>query len=415
MDVNANLDVSGTYTGGGLMTTGGNIVIPDAGNIGSASDTDAISISSGGVVAVTATTANTSATDGALTVAGGAGVAADLSVGDDLRLISDSAVLSFGADSDVTLTHAADTSLTCNLMMAATTFEPSGDTASGDNAAIGYTAGEGLILTGQGSTNDVTIKNDADADVITIATGGTNVAIAGGLTLGTDLAVAHGGTGASTYTANNVLLGNGTSAFQTVAPSTSGNVLTSNGSTWTSAAGPSGGLVFLQGVTASNSADIQLTSGIDSTYETYLIVFNNIVPATDNVTPYIRTSTDGGSNYDSSSSNYRYAGWRNSDGGYNSFNSTGATEFHMCDTGVNVGSESGECWNATLWLFHPSNSSLRTYMRFEASWTAQGAQTTWAGGACARLTNGDVDALQFYFSSGNVESGEANLYGLVKS
>ena len=46
----ANVTGAGTYTGGGLMTTGGNIVIPDAGNIGSASDTDAISISSGGVV-----------------------------------------------------------------------------------------------------------------------------------------------------------------------------------------------------------------------------------------------------------------------------------------------------------------------------------------------------------------------------
>ena len=50
VDLNGNLDVSGTYTGGGLMTTGGNIVIPNAGNIGSASDTDAIAISSGGVV-----------------------------------------------------------------------------------------------------------------------------------------------------------------------------------------------------------------------------------------------------------------------------------------------------------------------------------------------------------------------------
>ena len=49
-DINANLDVSGTYTGGGLMTTGGNIVIPDAGNIGSASDTDAIAIASTGIV-----------------------------------------------------------------------------------------------------------------------------------------------------------------------------------------------------------------------------------------------------------------------------------------------------------------------------------------------------------------------------
>ena len=56
VDVNANLDVSGTYTGGGLMTTGGSIVIPDAGNIGSASDTDAIAISSAGVVALSATT-----------------------------------------------------------------------------------------------------------------------------------------------------------------------------------------------------------------------------------------------------------------------------------------------------------------------------------------------------------------------
>ena len=49
-DINANLDVSGTYTGGGLMTTGGNIVIPDAGNIGSASDTDSMAIASTGIV-----------------------------------------------------------------------------------------------------------------------------------------------------------------------------------------------------------------------------------------------------------------------------------------------------------------------------------------------------------------------------
>ena len=101
-------------TGGGLLTTGGNIVIPDAGNIGSASDTNAITISSGGVVAVTATTASTNSTTGALTVGGGAGVAADLSVGDDLRLISDSAVLSFGADSDTTLTHTDGSGLTLN-------------------------------------------------------------------------------------------------------------------------------------------------------------------------------------------------------------------------------------------------------------------------------------------------------------
>jgi hypothetical protein len=54
------------------------------------------------------------------------------------------------------------------------------------------------------------------------------------------VAVANGGTGATTLTANNVLLGNGTSAVQAVAPGTTGNVLTSDGTTWTSAA-PSGG------------------------------------------------------------------------------------------------------------------------------------------------------------------------------
>jgi len=57
IDVNGNLDVSGTYTGAGVMTTGGNIVIPDGGNIGSASDTNAMSISSIGLVSLSATNA----------------------------------------------------------------------------------------------------------------------------------------------------------------------------------------------------------------------------------------------------------------------------------------------------------------------------------------------------------------------
>lgn len=61
-------------------------------------------------------------------------------------------------------------------------------------------------------------------------------AITGGTITGiTDLTVADGGTGVSTISANAVVLGNGTSAIQTVDPSTSGNVLTSNGTTWTSA------------------------------------------------------------------------------------------------------------------------------------------------------------------------------------
>lgn len=65
-----------------------------------------------------------------------------------------------------------------------------------------------------------------------------NVNITGGTIsgLGTPLPVASGGTGASSLAANNVLLGNGTSALQAVAPGASGNVLRSNGSTWVSGA-----------------------------------------------------------------------------------------------------------------------------------------------------------------------------------
>ena len=58
--------------------------------------------------------------------------------------------------------------------------------------------------------------------------------ISSGTWNGTTIAVANGGTGATTHSSNGVLIGNGTSAFTTVAPSTSGNVLTSNGTNWVS-------------------------------------------------------------------------------------------------------------------------------------------------------------------------------------
>jgi hypothetical protein len=85
---------------------------------------------------------------------------------------------------DGALTAGGGVAVTGNVT-ATGTVEPAGDTAASDSAAIGYTSAEGLILTGQGSTNDVTIKNDADADVITIATGATNVDVVGDLTAAT--------------------------------------------------------------------------------------------------------------------------------------------------------------------------------------------------------------------------------------
>ena len=73
-------------------TFAASLTIQDGGSLGSASDLNAMTISSGGVVAVTATTASSSPTTGALTVGGGLGVAADLFVGDDFDVAGDAVI-----------------------------------------------------------------------------------------------------------------------------------------------------------------------------------------------------------------------------------------------------------------------------------------------------------------------------------
>jgi len=68
------------------------------------------------------------------------------------------------------------------------------------------------------------------------------------------LPVANGGTGLTTLTANNVILGNGTSTPSFVAPSTAGNVLTSDGTTWASTAPSAGGITYTTTKTANYTA-----------------------------------------------------------------------------------------------------------------------------------------------------------------
>ena len=65
------------------------------------------------------------------------------------------------------------------------TVEPAGGTSAGDNAAIGYSSGDGLILTGQGGNNDVTIKNDTATDVLKFPTGQTDAHFGGNIVFAT--------------------------------------------------------------------------------------------------------------------------------------------------------------------------------------------------------------------------------------
>lgn len=109
--------------------------------------------------------------------------------------------------------------------------------ASGGTGLSSYAIGDLIYASGTTALSKL-------ADVATgnaLISGGVGVAPAWGkIDLTTHvsgtLPVANGGTGAATLAANNVLLGNGTSALQVVAPSTSGNVLQSDGSTWASVA-----------------------------------------------------------------------------------------------------------------------------------------------------------------------------------
>jgi len=112
----------------------------------------------------------------------------------------------------------------------------------------------------------------------------TNIPLSTGVT-GT-LPVTNGGTGSATLTANNVLLGNGTSALQVIAPSTSGNVLTSTGSTWASTAPNSGAMVLLATVNAAAATTLSSLSSFSGTYNSFMIVFSGIEAAT--ATPRLR-------------------------------------------------------------------------------------------------------------------------------
>ena len=87
----------------------------------------------------------------------------------------------------------------------ALTYTATGDSSAGDNATLAYTSAEGAILTGQGSTSDITLKNDADATIMDVATGTLIAAFKGGVTIADDLTMAEGAL-AITDTANEIAL-----------------------------------------------------------------------------------------------------------------------------------------------------------------------------------------------------------------
>jgi hypothetical protein len=115
---------------------------------------------------------------------------------------------------------------------------------------------------GSGSyiSNQTTQQSDANFNVS--GTGKVGGAFtASSISLTTAVSVANGGTGAKTFPANSVIIGNGTSALQGIQPGNSGNVLVSNGTTWSSAAAPAAGVSTVGTIATTSNAKGATISG----------------------------------------------------------------------------------------------------------------------------------------------------------
>lgn len=200
---------------------------------------------------VTLTLTNSNASQTArnlrLNLTGTSGGARNLTVPDIEKFY----IVTNGLANDVTVKNTTGTTYTVPAGTTAQLFS----TGTGVKDAISFFAGSLL------SSAAVILGGAIDATpigAVAASTGRfTTLNASGSVTFTSALGVASGGTGAATLAANNVLLGNGTSAVQVVAPGTNGNILTSNGTTWVSSPAPATGVTSFQtslgGLTPSTS------------------------------------------------------------------------------------------------------------------------------------------------------------------
>jgi len=198
-----------------------------------------------------------------------------------------------------------------------------------------------------------------------------------------------------------------------VAVGTATHVLTSNGAgaapTFQAASAGNLSLISTAVASAAATVDITFTPG-DA--DTFLIELAGVVPATDAVVPWLRTSTDGGSTFDSGASNYQsqlIGAAGASVGGVQSLD----TKMVMGGANYEVGTAAGESMSGWIRIHKPADTALYSSVSWQFQSLNSATQAATVSGGGSRLSAADIDAVQFLFSSGNVESGRFTLYKIT--
>ena len=183
------------------------------------------------------------------------------------------------------------------------------------------------------------------------------------------------------------------------------------------AAVTSGSMVLISSQTASASASISFTTGIDSTYKEYQFYFINIHPQTDDTNFQMNFSTDGGSNYNVAKTTTYFRSIHNETGvtallEYETANDLAqSTGFQtLCD---DIGSDNDQNANGVFHLFNPASTTYVKHFisRIAVSQSANYSMDLYTAGY--GNTTSAINAVRFQMSSGNIDDGTILMYGIV--
>ena len=184
----------------------------------------------------------------------------------------------------------------------------------------------------------------------------------------------------------------------------------------TKPSGLSGGaLNLISTQTASSSANISFTSGIDDTYDSYIIKFINVHASNDNVVFQVNFR-DGDSSFDATKTTTAFFSVHNE--ADNDAKVEYRTDHDLAQsTGVQkisieVGNGNDENISGQLQIFSPSSTTFVKHFLIRAQHNAYHdySQDSYRAGYCN--TTSAIDGIQFSMSSGNIDDGVFKLYGV---